>query len=1025
MKLQKYLFLILCFLCLSFVSVNAEWTGPDSTLREYTVTTTEEVFEEGEAAPCTVGGYVCLTNGSYDTSEPRDCSSFSSDYLVNQPGTCSVRKENKRIETLTADDCTASHRLNCSVPFGQEGWCGGDLTVTITGVEPKPGGVIIGAELSDGQLISATQAFYPFKFYNDVELELEYWVYSSVGDTSDKGYFDVLIDKTAPDSVECAAEGANQSDNSEWFGKGTSINVHVTDGLSGVTDIYMNVNDNAYTAKSDTGTFQIPDVTMVNVPVLVYAKDKANNNSDEEQCFVLNLDVENPEIVSYTNINDELIAGNMTFSMSATDAHSGVKSVTITIDDQEFTELGDTNEVTYDFTTSGKHFVTYKAIDNVNNTKTETAISFDVDIDAPVITINEPSMNGIQGLTNIGQTITGTVSDNYPGEISVLVLLPGRSTYIPATVSGNNWSLVIPEGEYPNGEYTIVAKAIDVVGNESNPAAETAVIIDTQAPDLGYGIESIGNGNLIDGWFKGSVRVSGDASDETSGVMEKSVSVALYKSEESIDLPSDFSGVFDIKVEATDYAGNKAEETYSEALKIDNTPPEADEFCDIGGDHPGEIYACVVNPYDELSGVKQITVYLDGQPAKTVTGPFGDYVEIELYVESGDHILYYEIKDVAENIKKSDNYYNTSDATPPTIEFTEVPEFYEVGTKSVIIRGYVEDYESGMDLGIVLYSFDDLDEFEELEIDENGDFAIKFNPDIAKQVVVRAFDSMGNMTEVKSKPIQKRSTVGSRINLPPVVLPNQTIRPYVINKNGDLVDDFSGIKSARAFVYGRGFDHRLIELSKTNNYEAKWDGKFPYGDGFIDATPGWYWLTYEITDINDQIVAYSVRVYVGPVEVKPTPAPVEPPAYTTFDINGIAGNIDNSSIVVNGTKYLYSDFSRVDGRITEGSNVVGRGRAYTKENVFVIETLDLVEEELRSFNGLLNDINPNYIIVDGYALSVDANTHMYCEDTRIGDYVSGLYKNDIFGNMYVTEFGPLSCERTDAVRVETGIADNN
>ena len=128
---------------------------------------------------------------------------------------------------------------------------------------------------------------------------------------------------------------------------------------------------------------------------------------------------------------------------------------------------------------------------------------------------------------------------------------------------------------------------------------------------------------------------------------------------------------------------------------------------------------------------------------------------------------------------------------------------------------------------------------------------------------------------------------------------------------------------------------------------------------------------------------------------------------------------------MNGTKYLYSDFSRVDGRITEGSNVVGRGRAYTKENVFVIETLDLVEEELRSFNGLLNDINPNYIIVDGYALSVDANTHMYCEDTRIGDYVSGLYKNDIFGNMYVTEFGPLSCERTDAVRVETGIADNN
>ena len=43
-----------------------------------------------------------------------------------------------------------------------------------------------------------------------------------------------------------------------------------------------------------------------------------------------------------------------------------------------------------------------------------------------------------------------------------------------------------------------------------------------------------------------------------------------------------------------------------------------------------------------------------------------------------------------------------------------------------------------------------------------------------------------------------------------------------------------------------------------------------------------------------------------------------------------------------------------------------------------------------------------------------------CEDIRIGDYVSGLYRTEN-GTMIAAEFGPLSCERNEITRTDTGI----
>ncbi len=248
---------------------------------------------------------------------------------------------------------------------------------------------------------------------------------------------------------------------------------------------------------------------------------------------------------------------------------------------------------------------------------------------------------------------------------------------------------------------------------------------------------------------------------------------------------------------------------------------------------------------------------------------------------------------------------------------------------------------------------------------------------------------------------------------------------------GNVIDGFTGIGSARAFVYGRGYDHREIELSAGNDYAFRWDGTFPKDEiretedgetviieGSVEAPAGWYWLTIEVSDDNGNISCYNSRINAG--EKEPHAEPAMAPEYTAFNISGKVNAMDSVSITVSGNKYMLADFSRIEAGIGENTRVTGKGRAYTKENVMVVESLQAVRETLTPFSGLVDDLGADYVIIDGHALAVTSETHRYCEDIRTGDYVSGLYRTEN-GTMTAAEFGPLSCERNEITRTDTGI----
>ena len=192
-------------------------------------------------------------------------------------------------------------------------------------------------------------------------------------------------------------------------------------------------------------------------------------------------------------------------------------------------------------------------------------------------------------------------------------------------------------------------------------------------------------------------------------------------------------------------------------------------------------------------------------------------------------------------------------------------------------------------------------------------------------------------------------------------------------------------------------------------------------EGSVDAPEGWYWLTIEVTDVDGKISCYNTRIHAG--ESTPQAEPAKVPEYTVFDISGKVNGMDSVSVTVSGTRYMLADFSRIEAGIGENTKVIGKGRAYTKENVLVIETLKAVKETLTPFSGLVDDLGSDYVIIDGHALSIDSETQRYCEDIRTGDYVSGLYRTEN-GTMIAAEFGPLSCERNEITRTDTGIVEN-
>ncbi len=1053
---RHILFFLICLLLFAFYAntVFADYIGPNPDLRTYTEYTIEPISIPGLYVQCvddiasparTLGQYCDISHSpapiGITPPTVTSCDSFAGATRSEITETvCEYNTTTGVNVQKQADNATASVSSVCSGTTGADSWCSGNVTLTLSGSEPKPNNSLNGGEIvisGDSQSKRGTQP-YTFDISKEGSNDVSYWVYSTVGDTSEKGQTHVKIDRSAPKAV-CDVKSSPTF--GEWYTGNVLIEAKSTDAVSGVYENQF--SSGRMTAKNSITLSQ----TGEDISVSLTAKDYAYN-TDQVSCGSFSIDNTAPVLDSFTIPDASPYGnGNLTFSVSGHDNESGVKSVVIIVDGEEHSANGSQGTVPVSFTSTGEHSVSYRVTDNVGLMAESSVFTFLIDIDPPTLIINDISHNGMSGLLVPGDTVSGFGTDPGSGFSRVYISFPGNNSfgeigYSVITEAPPAESIVwnaAADFSVSSGKYSVSVKGTDKVGNES-VVVSVPVTVDADAPVPDY----IVSGNQSwSGWYRGSVTVTAASTDQGSGIMSESVSLSCSPSlsiaeGRTVAIPASYSGTCSVTVKASDYADNTSENTVNDAVKIDNTAPVSSFFSPAADSVNGtQVHACINGAKDLHSGLKAGYFRItgpDGERKLTSEADGGDQVCFDAsFSADGSYTLYYELEDKAGNKNgESMPVVITIDATGPEIHFTSVPASFKNRDKSVTYTGSGSDSVTG--IGSARCSIDGGETWEDLELAEDGSFTITAAPYERMTVRVSMTDKAGNESLIESAPLLKVSDASAKLSVPAATESNMLIRPVVVDMEGNAIDDYSGIESARAFVYGRGYDHRDIELSARNNYAFRWDGTFPKDEiretedgetviieGSVEAPEGWYWLTIEVTDVDGNINCYNTRIHAG--ESTPQAEPVKVPEYTSFDISGKVNGMDSVSVTVSGTRYMLADFSRIEAGIGENTKVIGKGRAYTKENVLVVETLQAVKETLTPFSGLVDDLGSDYVIIDGHALTIDCETQRYCEDIRTGDYVSGLYRTEN-GMMIAAEFGPLSCDRNEITRTDTGIVEN-
>ena len=216
---RHLLFSLICLMLFAFCANTAfaDYIGPNPDLRTYTEYTIEQVSIPGvyvqcvddTASPARTLGQFCDISGSQTpdgmTPPPvTSCASFAGANKSQRTQTACAYNTTIGVNVQRqAGSATASASIVCSGTTGAEGWCGGNVTLTLTGTEPKPNNSLNGGEIvisGDSQSKRGTQP-YTFSVSKEGSQDVSYWVYSTVGDTSEKGQTHVKIDRTAPEAA--------------------------------------------------------------------------------------------------------------------------------------------------------------------------------------------------------------------------------------------------------------------------------------------------------------------------------------------------------------------------------------------------------------------------------------------------------------------------------------------------------------------------------------------------------------------------------------------------------------------------------------------------------------------------------------------------------------------------------------------------------------------------------------------------------------------------------------------------------
>jgi len=301
---------------------------------------------------------------------------------------------------------------------------------------------------------------------------------------------------TTPPITTCILDPSEPDGDNGWYVSCVTVTLNVMDEGSGVESTWYRLDVGYW--KLYTGPFEVCEDGYHTVEY--YSIDKAGNNEDPRSVD-FKIDKTSPvtehELEGFIG-EDGWFLTNVTVTLSATDATSGVNYTKYKLDDGDWIPYEEFFIVTED----GEYNLSYYSVDLAGNTEPTNEVEFKIEKD----TTPPETMHGSEGI----------MGDNgwYTSNVVVTLTAEDDSSGVDYTMyklDDDDWIKKEYQGPFTflvteDGEHTIEYYSVDNAGNEEDDKGPFDFKIDKTLPTI----------DLT--WDEENLKLIADVYDETSGV---------------------------------------------------------------------------------------------------------------------------------------------------------------------------------------------------------------------------------------------------------------------------------------------------------------------------------------------------------------------------------------------------------------------------------------------------------------------------------------------------------------------------
>jgi Chitobiase/beta-hexosaminidase C-terminal domain len=396
-------------------------------------------------------------------------------------------------------------------PNGSGGWYVSTPTFTLSGSDTTSGVASTSYQIDGG----ATQIYSGAVAVPDGQHTITYWSTDSAGNDEDHHTSATIKVDTVKPTTSIVVSPSSPDGSNGWRVSATTFTLSASDASSGVASTFY---------KIDGGTTQTFTGAAVSIPqgshtVSYWSVDVAGNTESATTSGAIKVDTVKPSTSIATTpaapdgSNDWFQRSSVTFTLSASDATSGVANSFYTIDGGG----QQTYSSTVTISTQGDHTVTYWSVDSAGNTETASTTHIKLDNVKPSTTLTTApaSPDGSNNwFKRASVTFTLAATDATSGVANRFYTIDsgGQQTY-SGTVTIST-----------QGDHTVTYWSVDSAGN-TETTNTTHVKLDNVTPTNALSLVSqSGGGSLLTGstvYYRGSTagsfKIRNAVSDATSG----------------------------------------------------------------------------------------------------------------------------------------------------------------------------------------------------------------------------------------------------------------------------------------------------------------------------------------------------------------------------------------------------------------------------------------------------------------------------------------------------------------------------